>query len=68
MQPPLQIAYSKQAMFSIAHFVEIRGRTEIKISGLLKTEVALAKIALALPGIERDLHTMIVAVNQISGT
>jgi len=54
-------------MLSIAHFVEVGSRSEIKIGGLLKTEVALAKIALVLPWIERNLNASKYAANPFQG-
>ncbi len=65
VQPLVQESHSKQAMLSIAHFVEVRSRSEIKIGGLLKAEVALAKIALALPWIERNLHASKYTANPV---
>jgi len=63
MQPSVQITSGNQAFLAMAHFVVISSRSEIEVRGLLKAKVALPKIALALPWVERDLHIMIVARN-----
>jgi hypothetical protein len=59
MEPLLQVANSYQAVFSIAHFVEVRSGSEVEVRSLLKAKTALAEFAFTLSWVERNLHCLL---------